>query len=62
MTDSKTTSQQLKRYLGRLGIEVAIDLTTNRVYIIGVTAPVDVVLPKREGELYFRPGDHLVLI
>lgn len=58
MTD-RVTTQQIAAYLRRLGVKIDTDFERQRLYIVSIEAPMEVVLPKREGDLYFHPGDLL---
>lgn len=49
-------AQQVKQYLADLGVETEIDLERDQLYVVSVSAPLQVVVPKRKGGLSLEPG------
>lgn len=49
-------AQKVKQYLADLGVEVGIDFERDRLYVISITPPLGILVPKREGGLYLEPG------
>jgi hypothetical protein len=52
-------AQQVKKYLADLGVVVEVDYACDVLYVVSITPPLGVVVPKREGGLHLEPGQVL---
>jgi hypothetical protein len=58
---TKYTAQEVRRYLAKLGVEVSIDLETERLYVVSIEASARVTVPKTGRGIYLEPGDRVIV-
>ena len=57
----KVSVQAVKQYLLDLGVEVEVDFYTDRLYVVSVTTPLAIQVPKREGGVSLPLGRKILV-